>query len=152
VAQPFITLTNLSGWGYPDTRHLNQIGHRDMAMLIGSFIHDVTCEMLAEPHFSLGSATAAPFASDSDWLDSWETKKEVVSLHSEAEEALLPSQARQWVMEGKDGEQSVLMPGRFMAPSEMGMIPRVSKVGDNCGMADSSSSARWKDGILISIT
>nr|ODN82567.1 hypothetical protein L203_05376 [Cryptococcus depauperatus CBS 7841] len=40
-------------WGNPDTRHINARGHRDLGMLVASFVKDVTCEMLSEPSFSL---------------------------------------------------------------------------------------------------
>ena len=89
-----------------------------MAMLLGSFIHDVTCEMLSEPQSSL--SLQAPFASDSDWFDSWESKEEQVV---QVDETDLAAQMKTWK---SGGDEEKLMPGRWMAPTEMGMIPRVS--------------------------
>lgn len=90
-----------------------------MAMLLGSFVHDVTCEMLSEPPSSL--SMQAPFASDSDWFDSWETEEEVVVEGAEQDFAM---QMKVW---RTGGDQERLMPGRWMAPTEMGMIPRVRR-------------------------
>ncbi|ORX35756.1 hypothetical protein BD324DRAFT_631543 [Kockovaella imperatae] len=97
-------------WGFPDMRHLNARGHRDLAALVSSLIKDVTCEMLAEGDLvsqSYGSVDVDPAEIDLEALDlSW------------------PIETLPWTKNLSHGTQQIF-PGMFNTPLELGLLPRL---------------------------
>ena len=87
--------TDRSFWQNPDTRHVNARGHRDLALLIGSLVKDVACQMLAEDMMLDNTANLPEQARP--WRS---TPKE-------------------------DQQIGDLMPGMWMGPDEYGVLPRM---------------------------
>ncbi|WVO16388.1 hypothetical protein L204_104063 [Cryptococcus depauperatus] len=117
-------------WGNPDTRHINARGHRDLGMLVASFVKDVTCEMLSEPTFSvqphpsfdmLMSIASAQPPQTTDVGMAYVYDKLFLS-----EQQTWPDQCRVWRTEPAEGKQvGELMPGMWMAPIDYGLLPRM---------------------------
>lgn len=117
-----------SYWGNPDMRHINSHGHRDLGKLIASFLKDVSCTMLAEPQFTVPPSNAVVVKDLFEELtpvDSVEAAKAQDARLVE-EQLQWPEQTRVW-RKNPDKEETVgqLMPGIWMSPSELGLIPRL---------------------------
>ncbi|ADV20148.1 hypothetical protein I305_01227 [Cryptococcus gattii E566] len=117
-------------WGNPDTRHINSHGHRDLGMLVASFVKDVACEMFSEPTFhvqppssfealSIVALAQPPQTEDKEDADA---EDELLAL----EQKRWPEQSRSWRKVSTE-EQPIgeLMPGLWSAPIEYGMLPRL---------------------------
>ncbi|KAK4689994.1 hypothetical protein P7C73_g97, partial [Tremellales sp. Uapishka_1] len=101
------------GWGGPDTRHVGVRGHRDLGLLVASFIQDVACEMVSEDH----SKTLSPTGPDIASLSTGDLEDPIAEF---------PDQAQLWRDSPKDGETlGELMPGMWMSSAEYGIIPRM---------------------------
>lgn len=109
-----IELISDSFWGYPDTRHLNSRGHRDLGMLLASLVRDVACHM--------------PF-------NTIDTQADVFLANPEAEafddtiariEADWPRESRHWRLKSnEEGSKEQFMPGMWSMPFEYGLMPRM---------------------------
>ncbi|KAK8870123.1 hypothetical protein IAR55_000693 [Kwoniella newhampshirensis] len=121
-------------WGNPDTRHVNARGHRDLGMLVASFVKDVACQMLSEEDFSvpapevdeeisLLSAITNIYA-----IDEGQTVEDAQAQdeHLVRQQTSWPDQTKSW-RKGATAEQPIgeLMPGLWTTPVEYGMMPRM---------------------------
>ena len=100
--------TDRSGWGNPDTRHVNARGHWDLAMLIASMIRDAACAMDESDSSTHGTSAKPKDVVDKDAQDA-------VAVA----EAGWPAQAHSWEQDGE------VMPGIWMGPNEYGQLPRM---------------------------
>ncbi|KAL0250672.1 hypothetical protein I308_102855 [Cryptococcus tetragattii IND107] len=117
-------------WGNPDTRHINSHGHRDLGMLVASFVKDVACEMFSEPTFhvqppsSFEALSIVALAQPPQTEDKEDADAEDELLASEQKR--WPEQSRSWRKNSTE-EQPIgeLMPGLWSSPIEYGMLPRL---------------------------
>ncbi|OXG24589.1 hypothetical protein C366_00118 [Cryptococcus neoformans Tu401-1] len=117
-------------WGNPDTRHINSHGHRDLGMLVASFVKDVACEMISEPTFhvqpqsSFEALSIVALAQPPQTEDKEDAEAEDELLA--AEQKWWPEQSRSWRKDPTE-EKPVgeLMPGLWSTPIEYGMLPRL---------------------------
>lgn len=117
-------------WGNPDTRHINSHGHRDLGMLVASFVKDVACEMISQPTFHVQSPSAFEALSIVALAQPPQTEdKEDAKIEDEllaAEQKWWPEQSRSWRKDPTE-EKPVgeLMPGLWSTPIEYGILPRL---------------------------
>ncbi|WWD15584.1 hypothetical protein CI109_100006 [Kwoniella shandongensis] len=131
LVRPYFTV---DGWGNPDTRHFNGRGHRDLGMLIASFVKDVACEMLSEQDFAVPPpdttddvspllSTIAQTTSDQNQTP------EDAQLQDErlAEQQISwPEHSRSWRDNPREDQHvGELMPGMWSTPLEYGLMPRM---------------------------
>jgi hypothetical protein len=128
---------NNSGWGNPDTRHINPRGHRDLAMLIASLIRDAACEMVAdskfvvpaeEPFLALDATYRLPqYMAAVLAKDSTNTAKVAAAQDASiaAFEQGWAEQTHAWREKAQNTQVGQLMPGMWMGPSEYGKMPRL---------------------------
>ncbi|KGB74594.1 hypothetical protein I307_02196 [Cryptococcus deuterogattii 99/473] len=117
-------------WGNPDTRHINSHGHRDLGMLVASFVKDVACEMFSESTFHVQPPSSFEALSIIALAQPPQTEdKEDAEAEDEllaAEQKRWPEQSRSWRKNSTE-EQPIgeLMPGLWSTPIEYGMLPRL---------------------------
>jgi hypothetical protein len=122
-------------------RHINSMGHKDLGMLIASFLRDVTCDMLAEDTLVpqvMGAPPHAPASGDKP-EDGWpkledderaraeeNLQVQVDAVRQEQSAAGWPEWARSWPAKPNDEyHDGRLMPGLWNTPAELGVLPRL---------------------------
>ncbi|KAE8537735.1 hypothetical protein D1P53_005791 [Cryptococcus gattii VGV] len=117
-------------WGNPDTRHINSHGHRDLGMLVASFVKDVACEMFSEPTFHVQPPSSFEALSIVALAQPPQTEDKE---DADAEDELLASEQKRWPEQSRSWRKSStedqpigeLMPGLWSSPIEYGMLPRL---------------------------